>query len=510
MKVSVVTGSYPPEVLASVSDALIVPIDLTLWDKQCEREQSKAHEAFSPLLGYEFVSALERARTLLNRGEPLVLRVVPALSQKCRLLLVIPRVEQKKLAGADEFRLLAQKTLGIAEKEGCASIALLVDLLPHRSPSGASVVESFVEAGSLALYRFDECRSTPSREVGPEEVKLLTVFGTDRLSAAIRRGQQIAVGRALARDIILLPPNRKKPADLAKRIEGALQPFSDVLTVSILDRAALQVLGANGILAVGGPGEPVLLKIEYHPPSSRRGRSRKPIVLVGKGVTFDTGGYWLKPPEGQRTMKADCGGAAAVVGTMRAIAALQPRTPVVAFLPLVENLINEMAMLSTDVVTMLDGTTVEVINTDAEGRLILADALTLASRENPRVIIDIATLTGAVQYALGSKIAGVFSRTDSLAGLIQRAGRLSDEPFWRLPLAEQYEHELRGGIADLKNIGTGKAGAVIAALFLNHFVPEGISWAHLDIAGVVGDELAKGKAPGFGVGTLTRFILNAG
>jgi leucyl aminopeptidase len=210
-------------------------------------------------------------------------------------------------------------------------------------------------------------------------------------------------------------------------------------------------------------------------------------------------------------MKGDCAGAAAVVGAMRVIAALRPQISVVAYLPIVENIIDAEAMLTTDVITMLDGKTVEIIDTDAEGRLILADAITLACQEGATTIVDIATLTGGVAVALGTKYAALFATSDALSRAIITASEGAGERFWRLPLATVYEDELFGGVADLRNLGTGRAGTIVAALFLKQFVTSSrIRWAHLDIAGAARVGIENGTVPGLGVGTLARFVLSQG
>lgn len=468
----------------------------------------------SMLGDFSFDEYIERHGDPLKKGNPVLVPLSASpLNQKTRFLLLFPLREEKwgKIRGHD-IRRFAEDAVRWASDQGCSSVGFLLDGLYPWTKEGSPVVEALVEAASLALYRFDECRSKPEKKGVVKELALIMKDEHPHLESNIQVGQQIAEGICLARDLILLPPNWKRPVQLAERIGDALISFKDVLTVSVMDQFALKKLGANGILAVGGAGEPVLVRIAYHPPHPLdEGRPpQRPIALIGKGVTMDTGGYGIKPAAGQRTMKGDCAGAAAVVGTMRAIAALRPRFPVVAYLPFVENLISERAMLTSDVYTALNGKTVEVMHTDAEGRLILADALALACREEkPRVVIDIATLTGAVVAATGPRYAGLFSTTEILAGKIARAGRGADEHFCRLPLVDEYLDLLQGGVADLRNIGNGP-DALLAAIFLRQFVTNNVQWAHLDIAGVFGENIEKGKVPGFGVGTLTRFVLHGG
>jgi leucyl aminopeptidase len=290
----------------------------------------------------------------------------------------------------------------------------------------------------------------------------------------------------------------------AKRIAKAT-----ALRISILDQSKLKQIKAGGILGVnaGSNEPPALVKIVYKP--SGISKKTKKVALVGKGVMFDSGGYSLKPAAGMMTMKCDMAGAAAVLATMQAIAVLKPRIEVHCYLPIVENMVNSKALRPGDIIHLLGGKSVEVLNTDAEGRLILADALTLAVKDKPDIIIDLATLTGACAAALGSDYAGLFSNNDALAQGLIDAGQGAGENLWRLPLAKEYRKMLDSPVADLKNIGGSFGGAITAALFLKEFVGD-LPWAHLDIAGPAFLEGASAVSPrggsGFGVATLVNFI----
>jgi leucyl aminopeptidase len=341
---------------------------------------------------------------------------------------------------------------------------------------------------------------------GVDELKTTASYGIRRAyilsyvpDAYIAKAKALGEALSFAKRMVLLPPNKKRPTKLAKVIVELFSGYKNV-TVDVLDRKALKKLGAGGVLGVGGAGEPVMLRISY-----TGSKAKGSTAIIGKGVTMDTGGYCIKPGNSQEEMKGDCGGAAAVIGAMLALAGMNAPVSVTAYTPIVENLIDSTAFLTGDVLTMMDGHTVEVGNTDAEGRLILADALTLAQRDGATEIIDLATLTGACVAALGKRYAGLFANNDELANRIALAGEQSGEHFWRLPLAPEYDGEVTGYVADYRNIGKS-AGAILAALFLQKFVQEGVSWAHLDIAGPAIDGFDKGKAPAFGVLTLVNLL----
>jgi leucyl aminopeptidase len=355
---------------------------------------------------------------------------------------------------------------------------------------------SDIELGFLlASYRFKVAR-------GPSS--------SDRLAEAgiSTRAQWLARATFMARDLANEPANRLGPEEMAGRI---VEQFREQLEVQVFDEEwiAGEGLGALAAVGQGSHRPPRLVRLRYCPPGQPKGGK---IALVGKGVTFDSGGLSLKSAEGMVSMKTDMSGAAAVVGAMSALAGLGCRREVVGWLPLAENMPGGGAIRPGDVVCTRAGKTVEILNTDAEGRLILADALALAVEEAPEAVVDIATLTGACRIALGTGIAGLFSNDDGLADAIRRAGDLAYEPLWRLPLAGDYRSQLESEVADLRNIGGpgGQAGAVTAALFLAEFVNDR-PWVHLDIAGPARSDSSKGiqtkGATGFGARLLAEFCL---
>jgi leucyl aminopeptidase len=277
----------------------------------------------------------------------------------------------------------------------------------------------------------------------------------------------------------------------------------------VLDRDDIEAEKLGGLLGVnrGSDEEPRFLKLSWQP----TGRARGTVALVGKGITFDSGGLSLKPTDGMVGMKGDMAGAAAVLATFSALDAVQPKVRVLGFLPLTDNMPGGDATRVGDVLRIRNGTTVEVLNTDAEGRLVLADALSLASEAEPDAIVDLATLTGACMVALGTKIAGVMGNHDGFVDQVRAAADAEGEPVWPLPLPDDLRKQLDSEVADLKNIGTNRyGGALVAGLFLERFVADGIPWVHLDIAGPADagddDSEARKGGTGFGVRTLLRLL----
>lgn len=366
---------------------------------------------------------------------------------------------------------------------------------------------AFVEGVHLSQYEFLRYRTAPQTKNTFRKVVVVGATGLSRV--AIGEGRAFADATVRARDLVNLSPRDCTPKYLvgeARKIARTAR-----LKCTVFDRSALTRMKAGLLLSVaqGSDEPPYMVRLEYRP----RGRARSTIALVGKGVTFDTGGYSLKTGSGMETMKCDMSGAAAVLGTMSAIAALKPSVIVRGYLPLVENMVNGKATRPGDIVKSMNGTTVEILNTDAEGRLILADALTLAQKDGCDVAIDLATLTGACVVALGDQYGGLFSDDDDLVRSLVEASHLSGEKLWRLPLAPEYRPLLNSPVADMKNIGSRHGGAITAALFLKHFIKKGTRWAHLDMAGPafneggeIGGYIKRGGV-GFGVRTLLNYLI---
>jgi leucyl aminopeptidase len=330
----------------------------------------------------------------------------------------------------------------------------------------------------------------------------------DRLSQGFRRDLAISEGVYLARDLVNEPANVLTPPEFTERLR-ALE--ADGLKVEVLDERVLKSLGMNALLAVGqGSAQPtfaVILRWEGKP---RTASTNDNLVFVGKGVCFDTGGISIKPSQGMEDMKGDMAGAAAVAGVMSALARRKAPINAIGLVGLVENMPSGTAMRPGDVVTSASGQTIEILNTDAEGRLVLADLLWYAqSHLGPKLLITLATLTGAVLVALGKENAGLFSNDDDLAARILEAGLETGETAWRLPLSKKYNKMIDSKLADMKNIGGRDAGSITAAQFLLRFVNSGMPWAHLDIAGTAmgspATDLNQSWGSGYGVRLLDRF-----
>jgi leucyl aminopeptidase len=367
-----------------------------------------------------------------------------------------------------------------------------------KTPAAQAVVEGI----ALGAYRFNALKTGSGGASKPLDT--VTVVGGN--SAGVKRGQQIAEAVLRARDWVNQPPQAMTPRRLAALATDLA--FDGGLDVDIWDEDRLRAERLGGLLGVaaGAAEPPRLIRLAYQPP----GGGTATVALVGKGITFDSGGLSLKTADGMMMMKSDMGGAAAVIAAMGAVAALGCPVRVVGYACCTENMPSGTAIHPGDVLTARNGTTIEVLNTDAEGRLVLADGLSLAAEESPDAIIDLATLTGAQKVALGSQVAAVISNHDGLAAAVEAAATRAGEPAWRLPLWPGYRSHLDSDVADIKNIGQpGQAGTIVAALFLQEFVA-GRPWAHLDIASPSWSDkedgwLTKG-ATGWGVRTLVELL----
>jgi leucyl aminopeptidase len=339
-----------------------------------------------------------------------------------------------------------------------------------------------------------------------DEIRTITVLTTASRSvrSAVRKAAVAdTAAAALARDLVNEPPVRLTPEAFASTATEVLEGLPVQVTVWGTDRLAEESMG--GIMAVGqgSANPPRLIELQYSPDAPVRH-----LALVGKGITFDSGGLSLKQPLSMVTMKCDMAGAAAVLAATRAIAELGLPVRVSAYLACAENMPSGTAQRPGDVITMRDGTTVEVLNTDAEGRLVMADALVLASEQQPDAIIDVATLTGAQMIALGARVAAVMGNDESLSSQIVDAGGDVGEPYWPMPLPEALRSSLKSPVADLKNVGDKLGGMLVAGHFLKAFVPDDISWAHLDIAGPAFNESdAHGFTPRGGTGFAARTLI---
>ena len=373
-----------------------------------------------------------------------------------------------------------------------------------------AAAQAVAEASVLACYRFDEYKSKAEAEEATRLGRLTVVeFDGGRLAAirrGVRMGRWIAEGTCLARDLVNHPGNTATPAFLARRARS-LARRHEGLRCRVLDEAAMGKEGMGALLGVSaGSAEPAKLILLEHGLSPRRAARKKPLVFVGKGVTFDSGGISIKPGAGMADMKMDMSGAAAVIGAMQVVAQAGLEQPVVGIVPATENLLDGKAYKPGDVLTTMAGKTIEIDNTDAEGRLILADALAYAQRYEPAAIVDLATLTGACVIALGSHASGLMGNDDGLAERVEAAAAATAEKVWRLPLWPEYREQIKSQVADMKNTGGREGGAITAAALLAEFAGD-TPWAHLDIAGTAWTDRARPYVPRGGVGVGVRLLV---
>jgi len=366
------------------------------------------------------------------------------------------------------------------------------------------LAEGVVAAASDALYSYRATKPSAAKEAPLARITVLCTKGElDAVRQGLARGEAIAAGVTLARECANRPPNLCTPAFLAEQAKKLGKEFG--LAVEVLDRKAVEKLGMGSFLAVaqGSDEPPRFIVMRYQ----GAGRNDQPLVLVGKGITFDSGGISIKPSADMDEMKFDMGGAASVLGTFRAVSELKPKLNLVGLIPACENMPSGKAVKPGDVVTSLSGQTIEILNTDAEGRLILADALSYAERFKPKAVIDIATLTGACVIALGHHNSGLFTADDALASALISAGQAAQDTCWRMPLDEEYDEALKSNFADMGNIGGRAGGAITAAMFLKRFTGK-YRWAHLDIAGTAWKTGAQKGSTGRPVPLLTHFVLS--
>jgi leucyl aminopeptidase len=368
-------------------------------------------------------------------------------------------------------------------------------------------VAAFLLGARLRAWRHDAYRTKLTDEQKPTLAEIVVIGAPDGAAAAWEREAALARGVEFTRELVTEPANVIYPESFVERARAILANTGVELTV--LDEEQMGELGMGALLGVslGSAKPPRLLAMRWNGGAD----GAKPTVFVGKGVTFDTGGISIKPAAGMEEMKWDMGGAAAVAGLMLALAGRKAKANVIGVCGLVENMPDGKAQRPGDVVTSMSGQTIEVINTDAEGRLVLCDALTWAQKEfKPAAIVDLATLTGAMVIALGHEHAGLFANDDGLAERLLAAGTVSGDKLWRLPLGAAYDKLIDSPIADIKNVGPRPAGSITAAQFLKRFIDEGTPWAHLDIAGMVWADKPGGTwdkgATGYGVRLLDRYV----
>ncbi len=481
--------------------------DFDTLDKYCRGDLRRQVRHFDYAPGKDKRITLSTAR-----------RTGPGFIQSVHLCGMSADASQNSDSSLEEWRKLGGSTYQKAKGLRAKSVAISLASLPKRRERDA--LSAMIEGMELARYEYSKYKSKPEKAKKSTSKNIQVLFTGSKLTEKELRAAEaraLAVARAVffARDLVNCPPSDLKPADLVRAARSlSRQSRNGRLSCRVLTKAQLRRMGAGAILAVGqaSTADPFLIHLSYIP--RKRAKRPKRIVLIGKGITFDSGGLSIKPATGMEEMKCDMAGAAAVLGVGKALTEL-PAEQAIAhevhiIVPTAENMVSGNSVRPGDVVRALNGKTIEVLNTDAEGRLILADALSYSARLKADVIIDLATLTGACVVALGNAYAGLFTKSEELALKLKSIGLSKGERLWPLPLADEYRTQIESKIANLKNIGSGGPGATIGALFLQEFVPNGALWAHVDIAGPaftkeVSDYKIAG-ASGFGVQTLLGYL----
>ena len=399
-----------------------------------------------------------------------------------------------------------------AVKAGSALTAKLLTsgetaLVLDASGVATPILMRLLEGAVLRGWRYDRYRTRLPATQKPTLDKIVVAGAGEDASEVWSKAAAVIEGVSFARELVTEPANIIYPESFVERCQRLA---AIGVELQVLDEAAMSAAGMGALLGVGqGSERPSRLLVMKW--DGTGGATKTPVVFVGKGVTFDTGGISLKPPAGMEDMKWDMGGAAAVAGTMMALAGRKAKAHVIGVCGLVENMPDGKAQRPGDVVTSMSGQTIEVINTDAEGRLVLCDAITWVQKNySPKVLVDLATLTGAMIVSLGHEHGGIFANDDALATQLVSAGVAVGDPLWRMPLGDAYNKLIDSPIADMKNVGPREGGSITAAQFIQRFVDEGVAWAHLDIAGMVwaskpGPGWDKG-ATGYGVRLLDRYV----
>ena len=467
------------------------------------RKLSTVARQIDEVSGGAISSILRRGDLEGKPGQTLLLHNIPNLPSE-RVLLV--GCGKEKEFNENRYRDTTAKAVSVLKDTGATEATSYLTELDVKGRDISWKVRQAVEVTEAALYRFDQLKSKPDNSRRALRRVVLAVPKRSDLGPgeqAIREGRAIAEGMKLARDLGNLPGNLCTPAYLAEQATEIGKQYG--LKITVLEKDDMQKLGMGALLSVarGSRQPPKLIVLEYL--GGKEGEP--PVVLVGKGLTFDAGGISIKPAANMDEMKYDMCGGASVLGAVKAAAELKLPINIVGIIPSSENLPDGDANKPGDIVTSMSGQTVEVLNTDAEGRLILSDALTYAERYKPVVVIDIATLTGACVIALGAHASGLLANNDQLAREILGAGKYTHDRAWQLPLWDEYQKQLDSNFADMANIGGREAGTITGACFLSRYA-KNFKWAHLDIAGTAWKTGKEKGATGRPVPLLVQFLIN--
>ncbi|MCP1623072.1 leucyl aminopeptidase [Pseudomonas nitroreducens] len=468
------------------------------------RKLGATAKAVDEATGGAIANLLKRGDLAGKVGQTLLLQDLPNI--KAERVLLVGAGKERELSDR-AYRKLVSAVLGNLKNLGGTDAVLALGDLAVKGRNAHGKARLQVETLADGTYVFDRFKSQKAEAPKLKKITLLV----DKADAAVveqgaREAQAIANGMALTRDLGNLPPNLCHPTFLGEQAKALGKEYKG-LKVEVLDEKKLRELGMGSFLAVaqGSDQPPRLIVLQYN---GAKKKDEAPHVLVGKGITFDTGGISLKPGLGMDEMKFDMCGAASVFGTFRAVLELQLPINLVGVMACAENMPSGGATRPGDIVTTMSGQTVEILNTDAEGRLVLCDALTYVERFKPQSVVDIATLTGACIVALGSNTSGLMGNNDALIKQLLKAGEVADDRAWQLPLFDEYQEQLDSPFADIANIGGPKAGTITAGCFLSRFAKK-FHWAHLDIAGTAWISGGKDKgATGRPVPLLTQYLLD--
>jgi len=491
----------------------VLPAALGLWDGDClavglfagaeDRPDHPQLEQLTAALGQSLASRLEQRRFKAKPGEWLSLDRLDASPQT--LILV-------GLGAPADFNLAGLRRACAAASQAAATAGAdhLALAMPIEALAAGAAAQAMAEAARLALFSDQRFKGEAEPRNLPSSISLIGVAAS--AAPALAAVGATCAGVELARELVAAPPNVATPQHLADTAAAIARDFDAQLQLLERDDCAALGMGAYLGVAKGSDLAPKFIHLTIRP----AGPVHRRIALVGKGLTFDSGGYNLKTAGSQiEMMKYDMGGSAAVLGAARALAELKPAgVEVHVIVAACENMISGGAIHPGDILTASNGKTIEINNTDAEGRLTLADALVYACKLEPDAVVDLATLTGACVIALGEEIAGLWSNNDDLADALLNAAEAEGEGLWRMPLRASYKAGLKSPYADLKNTGPRPGGSITAALFLQDFVTPKLAWAHLDIAGTVWSDKGRGQDPagatGFGVRTLVHWVVSGG
>lgn len=484
MKIQLATSSL----LNISTDCLVINI----WGN---KQLSSNAEIINKHLKGVLSTFLKKTTSLDNPGDIAFFTLREKELNTSQLLLV--NLGDKKSLTLDQFKKAIEKIAMAIETQYCKNICFAFNDLPF---TDTQWIKISAVALHQATYLYEIYKSKPRARA----LTQIVFSGDKKLQASVNEAAALVTGMNLTMDLANCPPNICHPGYLAKQAQLLAKKYTK-LSVKVFDEKALKKLGAGSLLSVGNgsPHKSKMIVIEYHGAA----KTEQPHVLVGKGITFDTGGNNLKSFDGMLGMKYDMCGSATVFGVIKTIAELKLKINVVGIIAAAENMPGGEATRPEDIVTSLSGQTIEILNTDAEGRLVLCDALTYAERYKPKSVIDIATLTGAIITCLGDINTGLFSNNDKLADQLQQAGAATRDTVWRLPMGEAYDAMLNSTFADIKNIGGPAAGSITAACFLARFAKK-YPWAHLDVAGTASVKAGMNrKATGRPVSLLVEYLL---